>query len=146
MKHQPLDQLKKVAEVSTEDQRPAMTRDERLDRWAQLLEAQPERRLATLHETEYQPFSNRMAMRSSGSPISVAFDDPVLRAEGLEGDSYGEAKRFFEIGDHELHDIVCYCHYGETVSAATAARLVRDAIAGKRKTGMFSRMHVTFSW
>lgn len=146
MKHQTLDQLQKVAEVSTDGDRPAMTRAERLERWAQLLEAQPERRLATLHETEYQLLVTRAVMRSSGSPISVAFDDPVLRAEGMKDDSYGEAKRFFEISDHQLHEIVCYCHFGETVRAGTAARFVRHAASGNRKAGMFSRMHETFSW
>jgi hypothetical protein len=30
-------------------------------------------------------------MRSDDSPISVAFEDPVLRAAGLENASYGEA-------------------------------------------------------
>jgi hypothetical protein len=60
-------------------------------------------------------------MRSDGSPISVAFADPVLRAAGLENDSYGEAKRFFELTDRQLHKIICYCHFGATVNAATAA-------------------------
>lgn len=144
MKHQTLDQLQKVAEIST-DNRPAMTRAERLERWAQLLERAPDRRLATLHQTEYQPIRTRETMRSVGSPISVAFEDPVLRAEGLKDDSYGEAKRFFEVTDGQLHEIVCYCHYGETVSAATAARHVRAAISGS-KPGMFARMQEAIIW
>lgn len=144
MKHQTLEELYKVAEVSEDGSRPAMTRSERLERWAQLLEAQPKRHLNTLHETEYQPLSNRVVMRSDNSPISVAFGDPLLRAAGLRGDSYGEAKRFFELGDAELHDIVCYCHYGEMVSATTAARFVRRAV--DRKTGMLGRIHDTFAW
>ena len=44
----------------------------------------------------------------------MAFNDPVLRAAGLRDDSYGEAKRFFELTDRQLHWLVCYCHYGQS--------------------------------
>jgi hypothetical protein len=138
MQHQTLENLKAVAEVHPDLARPAMTRRERLERWAELLEQRPERRLSTLHGTEYQAAGTRSTMRGSGSPLSVAYDDPVLRAEGLEDDSYGEAKRFFELSDWQLHGIVCYCHFGETVSSATAARHVRAAV--KPGTGIFARL------
>ena len=99
MKHHALEQLQIVAEVDQDYPRQTMSRSERLERWAELLEQNPDRRLSTLHQTEYQPARERAAMRSDGSPISVAFEDPVLRAAGLENDSYGEAKRFFELTD-----------------------------------------------
>jgi serine/threonine protein kinase len=83
------------------------------------------------------------AMRGDSSPMSVAFDDPVLRAAGLENDSYGEAKRFFKLTDGQLHEIICYCHFGATVNAATAARHVRAVLTG-RQPGMFARWHETF--
>ncbi len=38
-------------------------------------------------------------MRSDHSPVSVAFSDPVLRVAGLSDDTFGEAKRFFELED-----------------------------------------------
>ena len=82
-------------------------------------------------------------MRDDGSPISVAFEDPVLRVAGLENDNYGEAKRFFELTDRQLHEIICYCHFGATVSAVTAARHIRAAIAG-RQPGMFARIREAF--
>src|SRR5262245_36002918 len=126
MKHQSLEQLKVIAEVNPQDLRPALTRRERLQRWAELLERQRDRRLATLHGTEYQPPERRAEMRSSDSPITVAFDDPVLRADGLKSDTYGEAKRYFELSDWQLHEIVCYCHLGETMSAASAAKRVKS--------------------
>ena len=84
-------------------------------------------------------------MRSDDSPISVAFEDPMLRAAGMKDDSYGEARRFFELTDGQLHEVICYCHLGETVSAATVARHVRAVLSGKR-LGMFSRMHDVFVW
>jgi hypothetical protein len=140
MKHQTLKQLQIVAEVDRDCPRQAMSRSERLERWAELLERNPDRRLSTLHQTEYQPARARAAMRGDGSPISVAFEDPVLRAAGLENDSYGEAKRFFELSDRQLHEIICYCHFGATVNAAAAARHIRAARAG-RQPGMFARLH-----
>jgi hypothetical protein len=60
-------------------------------------------------------------MREDDSPISVAFSDPVLRFQGMADDTYGEAKRFFDLTDRELHHILCHCHVGDTMSAGAAA-------------------------
>ncbi len=138
MKHQTLEQLQTVAEVHPDQLRPVMTRNERLERWAELLEKEPDRQLGTLAGTEYQPSGTRYTMRSAGSAITVAFDDAMFRAEGLENDTYGEAKRFFELTDWQLHDIVCYCHFGATMRAGTAARRVRAAIGGR--PNLFTRL------
>lgn len=140
MKHQTLEQLKVVAEVHPDQIRPVLTRTERLERWAALLEKDPDRRLATLHGTEYQPEERRQSMRSAGSPITVAFQDPVLKGDGMANDTYGEAKRFFELTDWQLHNIVCHCHVGESMRAATAASRVRQAIGGPGQGGMFARL------
>ena len=138
MKHQTLEQLQTVAEVHPGQQRLVMTRGERLESWAGLLEKEPDRQLGTLAGTEYQPAGTRLTMRSAGSAITVAFDDAVFRADGLENDTYGEAKRFFELTDWQLHDIVCYCHFGATMRAGTAARRVRAAIGGR--PNLFTRL------
>lgn len=144
MKHQTLEQLKTVAEVQPDQIRPVMTRAERLERWAALLEKEPDRRLATLHGTEYQPEERRQSMRNAGSPLTIAFEDPVLRTEGLGSDTYGETKRFFELSDWQMHDIVCYCHLGETMRAGSAASRVRAAIDGAGN-GMFARLRNAFA-
>ncbi len=144
MKHQTLEKLQVVAEVG-KDYRQTLSRSERLDRWAQLLERNPEKRLTTLRETEYQPEGVRVLMREDGSALSVAFQDQVLRDAGLKDDSYGEARRFFELTDGQLHEVICYCHLGETVSAATAARHIRGVITGRRP-GVLARMHEAFVW
>jgi hypothetical protein len=127
MEYKTVKQLEQVAEVHP--QSPVMSRSERLERWAVLLEQQPNRRLNTFFETEYENPARRDALRPIGSPISVAFEDPRLRAAGLKGDTYGEAKGFFDVSDWELHMIVCYCHYGAIMSARTAASAVRAIIA-----------------
>jgi hypothetical protein len=83
-------------------------------------------------------------MRGEGSPISVAFDDPVLRAAGLENDSYGEAKRFFQLSDRQLHNVICYCHFGATVNAATAAYYIRRLVPTGTRRGMLARLREMF--
>jgi hypothetical protein len=146
MKHQSPEELQRAAIVHSEDQLPAMSRQERLERWAELLERDPGRKLQTLPGTEYQPLATRDKMRSSGSPVSVAFEDPVFRALGLMGDSYGEARRFFELSDRELHRIVCYCHHGAMITAGSAARFVRAAVGGGgEQSGLFARVRDAFN-
>jgi hypothetical protein len=109
-----------------------MDRTERLERWSELLDREPGRSLAALAGTEYRPPLERDAMRCEGSPLSVAYNDPVLREQGLSNDTYGEAKRFFEVTDDQLHEIVCYCHVGDRMTASRAAYCVRAAIEGHR--------------
>ncbi|EPE95065.1 hypothetical protein [Rhizobium grahamii] len=145
MKHQTLEQLQAVAEVDQAFPQRIMSRDERLARWVALLEASPNRRLATLYQTEHQPTSILSRLRSDNSPISVAFDDPILRLSGLEDDTYGQAKTFFGLTDGELHNVLCYCHFGATVSAATAAHYVRGVL-GTEKPSLFSRLRALFMY
>ena len=69
----------------------------------------------------------RVTLRNS--PLTVAFEDPVLRSAGLASDQFGEVARFFGLSPWQLHDVVCNCHFGETVAAesgsGTGAALVR---------------------
>lgn len=143
MEQYALDQLKTIAKVSTTCKRREMTRRERLERWAESLEHSPRPFLKTLHETEYRPMADRLALRDDDTPISVAFADPILRAAGMENDSYGEARRFFKLSDHQLHDLVCFCHFGERVSATTVARRLRN-MADSKPGGFFAQLRAFF--
>lgn len=140
MEHKTFAQMECAGEIT-----PALplTRAERLEHWAAALERLGSTRLRTLWRTEHLLGNARPTMRADNSPLSVAFEDPVLRVAGLTDDSYGEAKRFFELSDRQLHWLVCFCRYGETMSAGTAARQVR-AIALARPAGSeggwFARM------
>ncbi|KWV54816.1 hypothetical protein AS026_38310 [Rhizobium altiplani] len=127
MKHHTLDALRSTAGIHTNFQDFSTTREARLVRWAELLEREPDRRLRTLPETECQPPSVRDRMRCADSPMAVAYEDAVFRAEGLKDDSYGEAKRFFELTDWQLHGFVCSCHSGATVRSGIAAKSLRRA-------------------
>ena len=121
MKYKNLEQIAREADVH-----PIMDMSprDRLERWANLLAQQPERRLCAIEGTEFGTRRERRAKRADGSPITVAFQDPVLRAAGLRGDRVGDAVDFFELSEGNLHHLICYCHQGRTVSAgAVAARL-----------------------
>jgi hypothetical protein len=69
----------------------------------------------------------------------------VLRAQGLADDSYGEAKRLFDVSDRQLHNILCYCHYGAIVSAGTAARAIRGVVAAHSRPGIVERARQIFA-
>jgi hypothetical protein len=84
---------------------------ERLMRWAELLGRYQDGDIQLLTDTECLRVSERAALRLNNSPIAVAYADPQLRANGLGGDSYGDAYKFFGLSHETLHDIVCYCHY-----------------------------------
>lgn len=143
MKHHTREQLQVFAQIEPDVRPLNMSHSERLERWAELLEQSPTRHLATLYETEHQSAAVRDTLRSDGSPISVAFNDPMLRVAGLEDDTYGEALRFFGLRDWQLHGVICYCHFGATVHAATAAGLVRSILSGER-SGLLARMRALF--
>ncbi|CDX46210.1 conserved hypothetical protein [Mesorhizobium sp. ORS 3359] len=132
MKHQTSYELQSVAIVDRLGLIPLATRRQRIERWAELLDRNPQRCLSALTGTEYVDPGVRERVRADGSALAVAFDDPLLRAAGLQSDTYGEAKRFFELSDWQLHDVVCSCHTGATMQASWAAARVRRIVGGSR--------------
>jgi predicted protein tyrosine phosphatase len=122
MKYQSLEQIALEADVHPG---MGMSRRERLGRWAELLERQPSRRLSTIEGTEFGGRREREAKRADSSPLTVAFEDPILRVEGLRGDRVGDAVEFFDLSHDEVHRLVCYCHHGRTVAPGTVAARVR---------------------
>jgi hypothetical protein len=141
MEYQTLDTLRQVAELYPDvPAEKGLSNTERLQRWADLLGRAPGQQLSTLEGTEFVSGARQAGMRSDNSPISVAFADPVLRREGLKDDTYGEAKRFFGISDSELHHIVCYCHFGRSMTAGTAASRVRSIVSMPGARGRMARM------
>ena len=128
MKHQTAEQLLEIAEVKPGS--PLMTRRERLERWAELLERNPAIQLRTLDQIEFQPRAERPSMRADGSPLTVAYNDPVLRAAGLNSDTLGDAMRFFELSEHQAHRVLCYCMHGRMIEGRTAAATIRAISAG----------------
>ena len=84
MEHKFFVDLQAIADLKQEYR--ALTRQERLTRWAELLESQPHRKLEPLREIEWKEPQERRAVRADNSPLTVAYEDPVLRAEGLASD------------------------------------------------------------
>jgi hypothetical protein len=140
MEYKTLGELAGEAEVSLE---PAlvstpMTKRERLERWAMLLEREPQRQLSSVEDVEYGTTGEQEAKRADNSALAVAFADPVLRAHGLTHDRVGTAAAFFELSHWEIHQLVCSCHYGRSMAAGTAAMRVR-AIARRAEPLTLSR-------
>jgi hypothetical protein len=124
MEHKPISDLSNLADLVPERPKVPLTRRERLARWIEVLDREPERALRTLREIEYKPRDARRASRVDNSPLSVAFNDPVLRADGLASDRLGDAIDYFELSDEDAHRAFCSCFYGESMTAgAVAGRL-----------------------
>src|SRR3954466_569571 len=124
MLYRSLDRIAAEADILTTPDLPGtpeLSRRERLERWAELLGREPECRLPPLHGTAYGTLREGGGSRGDGSPLSVAYGDPVLRAAGLAGDTVGDAAEFFGLSHEQLHELLCFCHHGGTVSAVTAA-------------------------
>ncbi|PVE23723.1 hypothetical protein DC522_14060 [Microvirga sp. KLBC 81] len=138
MEHRPLSELGHVADLKPSEV-PVLSKRERLDRWAELLEREPDRLLRTLDEIEWKPKAVRLAMRADNSALTVAFTDPVLRTAGLLSDRFGDAVNFFQISEHDAHIVLCSCHGGQFMRAEEAARRVR----GIRSPSLWS---LYFGW
>jgi hypothetical protein len=123
MEHKHLDQLRSVADVQP---RP-LTRQERLQRWIALLEIDPTRCLNSLGEIEYKPPAERALVREDNSPLTVAYEDPILRTDGLASDRLGDAMRYFALSDGQAHYALCSCLSGRTMEASTCAQRLRNA-------------------
>ena len=128
MEHKTLDKIRDVAEILPNWLNPRpLSKFERLERWAEALEREGGRQLNTLFQIEYAPAVRRATLRADDSLLTVAFNDPRLRAEGLAGDTMGDAVAFFGVSERQMHDIVCFCHHGPTIAANTAAAQIRAA-------------------
>src|SRR3954467_4449233 len=125
MKHTPVAEISRVADVHAIAPRPPLTRVQRLERWAEALEREPDRVLTSLEEIEWKSEAERRDMRADDSALTVAFEGPMLRADGLASDRLGDAATFFRLTDAEAHFALCSCVYGQTMQAAVAARRVR---------------------
>jgi hypothetical protein len=124
MKYAPLKELRSLARVGPAE-RPRLSWRERLLRWADVLDAEPTRRLKPLLRVELYAPTQRALVRRDGSPLALAYADPVLRREGLASDKLGDGRGFFGLTDGDVHALVCDCRYGGNMRAGDVARRVR---------------------
>lgn len=128
MKHQKRDELGGVAEIVSFEQK-TMTRRERLERWADVLDRNPGK-INALTRIEYLPLSERLNARADNSPLEIAFRDSVLREEGLESDRLGDVMTFFELSNRDAHRLFCDCHYYGSMTRAGLANRLRNIAKG----------------
>ncbi len=120
MKRMTYEELAAAGAVAT-----PMTYRQRLRRWADVLDSAPGLALRALRRVELYAPEERAALRADGSPLSVAYADPVLRSDGLASDRLGDGGGFFGLGDRDMHALVCDCRYGGRMRAKDVARRVR---------------------
>ncbi len=137
MEHRPVEQLRKIADVHTDNHR-LLSRQERLERWSECLAAQPTRRLKSLGEIEFVSKAERHALRADNSPLTIAFEDPVLRAAGLRSDQLGEAMAFFELSEAQAHRLLCSCMNGWSMEAGATAQKVHRLAHPKHREWLTS--------
>jgi hypothetical protein len=131
MQHQDLDRIRGVKSldpmVGPESRTTTrLSRSERLNRWADLLDAQAGRPLRALEDVEYVSPAVRRDLRKEDSPLAVAFADAELRADGLRGDRLGDAMDYFGLSERQAHWLLCDCHYGGRMTASEVSARVRD--------------------
>ena len=129
MEHKPLSELETIADVKHAET-VFLTLEQRLERWIEALEAEPNRPLRSLYEIEYRPLDERRECRADNSPLSVAYEDPVLRAQGLQSDRLGDCMDFFGVTEHQMHYAFCSCHVGFNFKGKQAAERLRRLLPG----------------
>ena len=109
-----------------------MSRYDRLERWASLLEGSPSSRLTPFRDVEFLPAAERAELQVANSPLAIAYADPVLRRAGLGSDRFGDGAAFFGLSRFQAHRVLCSCGYIGTMRAAEVARRVRGIAARER--------------
>jgi hypothetical protein len=75
---------------------------------------------------EYLSHNDFSTARCDCSPLALAFEDGVLRRQGLTSDRLGDAVTFFGLSSYEAHHLFCDCHYAALTDPRVVARRVRD--------------------
>ncbi len=125
MEQRTIAEVAKSAQVFSTAETPRAMRRERLERLARLLE-EHNGPVQMLTQIEYLRRAERLLLRRDGSPLTIAYSDPVFRAQGLTGDRLGDAMSFFQLDDREAHHLFCDCHYRTGVSSQVIAAQVRS--------------------
>lgn len=128
MEQRTIAEVAKSAQVfSTAETARAQRRErlERLERLARLLD-EHDGPVQMLTQIEYLRRPERLLLRRDGSPLTIAYSDPVFRAQGLAGDRLGDAMAFFALDDRDAHHLFCDCHYRTGVNSNVIAAQVRS--------------------
>ncbi len=103
---------------------PVMTRVQKLERWAQIVE-----KSTTVEITQGLEFNPHLELAQwPNSPMALAAADPVFQDAGLTGGTVGDARKFFELSDNQVHAFSCGCH--GNLSPTQIANRIRTVAAG----------------
>lgn len=112
---------KPLLTVETVTAVPLMNKREKLLRLAKLVRA-ADHNLVIFNGIEYADATRLQQLYHPASAFALASADPVFRDAGLQSDRVGDAKRFFELSNDELHAFSCDC--GGYISNEQMARRI----------------------
>lgn len=113
------------AMFSTIIDNPVMTRKEKLMHWAKLVR-QHRSYLYIFHRLEDWNAEQLAKAYHHDSAFTLASRDPAFKAAGLKSGYVGEAMKFFELSQQQLHEFSCDCG-GEIRASSMADRIERLA-------------------
>lgn len=145
MEYRTIDEIRHEATVMPSAP-PKLSRRGRLERWAAALDRCQHRHLTALPRIEFRPLRERVEMRADYSPLAVAYNDPILRAEGLRSDQLGDAMSFFELSGSEAHYLLCDCYYGSAIAADVLATRLRWLAAQLRFRDVWAIIRNAIGW
>ncbi len=122
-----------------------MVRRRRLERLASLLDAH-QKPVQLFLAMEWVPKKERPALRQDGSPLTIAYDDPHFRREGLAGDSVGEGMAFFHLSMRQVHALFCECMYAHSPEQETSklvAERIRSLAAKRTLAELWDKLKAT---
>jgi hypothetical protein len=146
MKYRTLEEVTKIAGVEpVAKPREAPPRCARLERLAQLLDAH-DGRIRLFSMMEYVPVRERVKLRQDESPLSIAYRDPQLRQQGLNGDRLGDAIAFFDLSMREAHHLFCDCNYSGAITPGAVAMRARQLAQKRTLSQIWRDMRQRFGW
>ena len=114
-----------------------MSRCDRLERWAAVLESADRPALTPFRDVEFMSAAARDRLQTANSPLAVAYEDPVLRRAGLASDRFGDGAAFFDLTRFQAHRVLCSCGYVGRMRPGEVARRVRRIAARERLRQQF---------
>ena len=119
-----------------------LTRDDKLERWASLVERSTDR-IFVFHRLEYQSQYELDRLADPRSAFAIAAGDPVLKEAGLSSDKVGDGMRFFELSKYNVHAFSCDCA-GHISNSRMASRIRH--LKSSRPTSIKNRFFGWLGW
>lgn len=142
----------KLVEKVEQETAVALTRKEKLLRWAGLVRAQPQQ-MYLFHMLEnWSREALHLPMQKFFGPtnvlvpnvFSLAAADPVFKATGLKADSVAASMEFFNLSQEDIHAFSCNCG-GFITNHDMAGRIEKMANAAPAKPSLVERARSIFS-